>query len=321
MDFHQFESISIEDVKKAHIADISVQDKYGVRYLQFWVNQAEGTVFCLTEGPSAQACQSCHQEAHGNVACNIQPVESGFFDLFMGKSLTPEDHLILTEDGKPDGTNRTILIADIRGKTHVTNVKDYKKLVMSTVPKKLVTDSISQFKGRFVEHSSDDNLIGVFNTPVHAIRCAHSLQKNFLAQARAHGETSEWDLEFRVSLNYGPAMTENGGFFEESLKKSKRLCMLSEPGQITISSDLNEMHSAEIKAIINEGLSIRLLDSLEETFLKKLFDHTEANLTKESFNVNHLCGLIGVSRPQLYRKTTALTGKSPNSFIKDFKMD
>jgi AraC-like DNA-binding protein len=29
---------------------------------------------------------------------------------------------------------------------------------------------------------------------------------------------------------------------------------------------------------------------------------------------------MGMSRPQLYRKTTSLTGKSPNDFIKEIRM-
>jgi hypothetical protein len=68
MDFHQFESITVEDVKKAHIADISVQEKFGVKYHQFWVNEVSGSVFCLVEGPDTKTCELCHQVAHGNIA-------------------------------------------------------------------------------------------------------------------------------------------------------------------------------------------------------------------------------------------------------------
>ena len=50
MDFHKFDKITIEDVKTDHIADLSVQAKYGVKYHQFSVNREAGTVFCLMEG-------------------------------------------------------------------------------------------------------------------------------------------------------------------------------------------------------------------------------------------------------------------------------
>lgn len=61
MDYHKFPSITIEEVKQAHMADKKAQDKYGVIYHQFWVNEKEGTIFCLIEGPNPEACFQVHR--------------------------------------------------------------------------------------------------------------------------------------------------------------------------------------------------------------------------------------------------------------------
>jgi AraC-like DNA-binding protein len=58
----------------------------------------------------------------------------------------------------------------------------------------------------------------------------------------------------------------------------------------------------------------------EEHFVYQLFELTEKNIHQQSFNVNILCKLIGQSRPQLYRRITSLTGKSPYQFITEFRM-
>jgi hypothetical protein len=79
MDYHIFPLITIEDVKLAHIADQAVQDKYGVTYHQFWVNEEAGTFFCLMEGLDKETCAMVHRKAHGNVACALVEAESGFF--------------------------------------------------------------------------------------------------------------------------------------------------------------------------------------------------------------------------------------------------
>src|SRR5687768_17028111 len=84
MDFHKGLSTSAEEVKKAHIADEAVQSKYGVIYHQFWINEEEGTVFCLMEGPDKESCAAVHREAHGNMACSIVEVNPGWYKLFMG---------------------------------------------------------------------------------------------------------------------------------------------------------------------------------------------------------------------------------------------
>lgn len=68
---------SAEDVAKAHQADLETQDKYGVKYLNYWVDEQAGKVFCLVEAPDADAAHAVHREAHGLVADEIYPVVQG----------------------------------------------------------------------------------------------------------------------------------------------------------------------------------------------------------------------------------------------------
>ncbi len=61
----------------AHQKDLEVQAKYGVSYGQYWVNEAEGAVFCLVEAPSKEAAEAVHREAHGLIADEIVEVKPG----------------------------------------------------------------------------------------------------------------------------------------------------------------------------------------------------------------------------------------------------
>ena len=46
MDVHHLDGdVTIEDVAKAHAADLGVQDKYDVTYQRYWVDEAGGTIF------------------------------------------------------------------------------------------------------------------------------------------------------------------------------------------------------------------------------------------------------------------------------------
>jgi hypothetical protein len=65
------------DVAGAHMADLQVQERFGVRYLNYWVDEAAGKVFCLVEAPDAEAAHAVHREAHGLVADEIYPVVEG----------------------------------------------------------------------------------------------------------------------------------------------------------------------------------------------------------------------------------------------------
>jgi hypothetical protein len=66
-----------EDVAQAHQADLATQDRYGVRYLRYWVDEATGKAFCLVEAPAADAAIAVHREAHGLVPDRIHPVIEG----------------------------------------------------------------------------------------------------------------------------------------------------------------------------------------------------------------------------------------------------
>jgi hypothetical protein len=79
MDVHESlpEGAGAKDVAEAHAADVRTQDKYGVRYLKYWVDEGEGKVFCLVEAPDAETAHTVHREAHGLVADRIFEVEEG----------------------------------------------------------------------------------------------------------------------------------------------------------------------------------------------------------------------------------------------------
>ena len=78
MDVHDIEGgVSAADVAAAHRKDLETQGKYGVNYVQYWVNEAAGKIFCLVEADTAADAHAVHREAHGLVADAIYEVEQG----------------------------------------------------------------------------------------------------------------------------------------------------------------------------------------------------------------------------------------------------
>jgi hypothetical protein len=78
MDVHEIDSgVAMDDVAKAHLADLQTQAAHDVRYLRYWVDEDHGRVFCLVEAPSAETANAVHKEAHGLVADHIYRVQEG----------------------------------------------------------------------------------------------------------------------------------------------------------------------------------------------------------------------------------------------------
>jgi uncharacterized protein DUF4242 len=78
MDVHRTGGpVSAEDVAQAHAADLQVQDKYGVDYKSYWVDEQQGLIFCLVDAPNPEAANTVHREAHGLVADEVHEVVAG----------------------------------------------------------------------------------------------------------------------------------------------------------------------------------------------------------------------------------------------------
>jgi hypothetical protein len=78
MDVHHIDGgVSIDDVAKAHQADLATQGDHDVQYLRYWVDEAKGTIFCLVDAPDADAANTVHRDAHGLVADEIHQVQEG----------------------------------------------------------------------------------------------------------------------------------------------------------------------------------------------------------------------------------------------------
>ena len=78
MDVHNLDGpVTMDDVAKAHAADLEIQGDHDVSYLRYWVDEAEGKIFCLVEAPDAEAANIVHREAHGLVADEMHQVQEG----------------------------------------------------------------------------------------------------------------------------------------------------------------------------------------------------------------------------------------------------
>src|SRR5688500_8541030 len=89
MDLHRgLTGVNREDAEHAHHLDEQVQDKYGVKYHKFWLNEETGTIFCLVEAPNKEACAHVHEEAHGMKACEIIEVHPSDYTTMMGPDNT-----------------------------------------------------------------------------------------------------------------------------------------------------------------------------------------------------------------------------------------
>src|SRR4051812_3787055 len=54
MDRHELTGTTAEEGAQAHLKDLAIQDRYGVKFLTYWCDEARGTIFCLVQSPDKE---------------------------------------------------------------------------------------------------------------------------------------------------------------------------------------------------------------------------------------------------------------------------
>ncbi len=79
IDVHQLQpgKVKFEDVAAAHAKDLATEDKYGVHFINYWVNEEKGLVYCLSSANDSESIRKTHAEAHGLLPESIYQVTNG----------------------------------------------------------------------------------------------------------------------------------------------------------------------------------------------------------------------------------------------------
>ena len=79
LDIHKLGAgnVTAAAVAEAHKKDLAVQKKYGVNFINYWVDEKEGVIICLSEAPNAKSVIDTHKEAHGLIPAGIVNVKQG----------------------------------------------------------------------------------------------------------------------------------------------------------------------------------------------------------------------------------------------------
>lgn len=107
---------------------------------------------------------------------------------------------------------------------------------------------------------------------------------------------------------------------EELLVRIKKLLELRKNLQQYYSKQIGIAPTVET-ALTDEIVTATFEEPAEHEFVKKVRELVEANFNNYEFSVEQLCKLVFMSHSQLHRKLEALTGCSPNKFIRIVRLN
>jgi len=240
MDIHEIPGgVKAEDVAKAHAHDVEVQDKYGVNYHKYWVNEKEGKIFCLCHAPNAEAAAQVHREAHGLMAEKIIQVQPEVADLFMGGSeINTGGAALVPKSSERDPGLRTILFTDIVDSTPMTHqMGDEAAMELLEVHDSIVREALTSLGGREVKHTGDGIMASFFSAAA-AIKCAARIQRDIASHRQ---EKKDRPIQLRIGVAAGEPVEHHNDLFGCTVQLAARLCSQAKPEQILVSSAVAEL--------------------------------------------------------------------------------
>lgn len=232
LDRHDGLDATAAEVAEAHVADLEIQQNYGVTYLTYWYDPGAGTAFCLVDAPDAEAADRVHRESHGLVANRIVPVDEDAVHAFLGRIGDPAGGEPIAEPGL-----RTILFTDIVDSTALTQrLGDDGAMELVGVHDATVRLALHNLGGSEVKHTGD-GILASFASVRRAAECSITVQRG-LAE---HNAAAAVPVEVRIGLNAGEPVALHDDLFGTAVQLASRLCDAATPGEVLTSGAVRDL--------------------------------------------------------------------------------
>ncbi len=232
MDRHEIPGATAADIAAAHVQDLGVQAKYGVRFLTYWFEDGTDLGFCLMEGPDEATIEAAHREAHGLMPSQIIEVDETVVRGFFGRLNTHPPGEPYTESAF-----RAILFTDIVESTGLTQeLGDLAAMKVLREHDSAVRAALARFGGSEVKHTGD-GIMATFDSAARSVGAAAHIQRTLHDGA----EAAERRLLVRIGVAAGEPVTEHDDLFGAAVQQAARLCQCAEPGCIVVSSGVHDL--------------------------------------------------------------------------------
>jgi class 3 adenylate cyclase len=125
-----------------------------------------------------------------------------------------------------------ILAADVVGYSRLVGADEAGTIArLRAVRKELIEPLITDYRGRVVKLMGDGALVE-FASAVDAVECAVAIQSG--VTEREAGEPADQRIQFRVGINVGDIIVEDGDILGDGVNVAARLEGLAEPGGICV---------------------------------------------------------------------------------------
>ena len=180
-------------------------------------------------------------------------------------------------DERIDRKIAVIFATDVVGYSKSMEVDEAQTIKNLRACRTLLNKSLTKYDGR-IFNTAGDSMLADFSSAVEALECAAEFQANL--QKRNKSSEAAKQMEFRIGINMGDVVKEDGNLYGDGVNIAARLEALAQPNGISISKPVYDFVQGKTDLVFND-LGIQrvkqnsfhvydvVLDGLEKRHLQK----------------------------------------------------
>lgn len=303
MDRHDVsDSVTAENVAELHQKDLKIQHEFGCRGLTYWFDDLRKTAFCLIEAPGEESIKEMHDHAHGEVPHRIIEVDPAIVESFLGRIEDPVNAKNTRLNIINDPAFRIIMAVE---------PEFYSFRLVHESCKIGVDETARRFEGRIVTHK-EDRFLASFISVSKAIECALEIQDS------CKEGKDKFPANLAIGLSAGVPVTQQNSLFEDTVNLAKNMCYIN--AGITITEEIRDLYRSGNLSYTALEDKVFVLSGADQKFLIQLMEFLGKESSNTAVTVKSFQQYLGLSKTQLYRKMTALTGDSPINFLLRYRL-
>ena len=312
MDLHIVPGVNAKEVAEAHSRDVYLEKNHSCKCLTYWIDEIRGHVFCLIDAPNKESVYELHNRSHGLVPHKIIEVQSNFVESFLGR-ITDPDSGQFTDSGLlmlNDSSYRIILLAKTQDPLLLHQQMGLEKAAQKVETQNtIIREAIKQHGGREAIYQGWE-IIGSFITADKALSCAVAIQQKFIEINAGH---------LTLIIHAGEPVAHTDELFGDTLQLLQGISLLKRQEPIIITEGVKVLLANEL--LFKNTTQLIALTLNDEHLLVSLLAVLEKNYVDPTFQADSYAQKLVMSKSQLYRRVTALTGLSPNDFLQHYRLE
>jgi len=310
---HLQDAIPAETMAQRHLDDIKIQHKFNCRKLSYWYDEKRKIAFCLFEAPDKKSMEEMHKHAHNDIPNQIIEVNPDIIESVLSHIETAHIPAKIDLNLTPFSLTTIMAISLQQNKISSVEITDLK-----TIHKKYreLVQAMTQQYGGTIIYQDGSSFIGAFESGSTAIMCALKIHKEFYTTQPITAKK----LILKIGISSCISSKKETQNYNDSIKLAKRLCYISQE-KILVTLEVKNLFQSKSLKVIVEGDRIKTVSPDEVKFITSLMNFMSENWKDANLHIDAFERHLRCSKSQIYRKMISLLGQSPNTFIKEYRLN